>query len=229
MDKNVHVAAIIPALNEAGCIDELVRETLAGPVQRVIVVDNGSTDGTAMLAQRAGAQVVREPRRGYGWACAAGAEAAEDTDALVFLDGDFSFLPREMPAVLAPLLAGSADLVLGSRTLGRVEPGAMLPQQRLGNWLGAALMRGLYGLNVTDLGPYRAIRRADLRALHMREMTFGWPTEMTVKMARRGARIVEVPVSYHLRRAGRSKVSGTLRGTVLAAYHILTVTFRYAR
>jgi hypothetical protein len=134
-----------------------------------------------------------------------------------------------LPRLLAPLTAGAADLVLGSRVLGHVAPGAMPFQQRFGNWLGAALMRRLYRVTVTDLGPFRAIRRELLAGLAMREMTYGWPTEMTVKAARRGARIVEVPVSFYPRRTGKSKVSGTLRGTVLAAYYILGVTLRYAR
>lgn len=224
------VFVVIPALNEAGNIGSLVRETLAQPVQGVIVVDNGSTDGTAIIAARAGALVVPELRRGYGFACAAGVAAAGElgTDALVFLDGDHSSAPGELPCLLGPLAEGAADLVLGSRVLGHVAPGAMPFQQRFGNWLGAALMRALYRVPITDLGPFRAIRRDLLEALAMREMTYGWPTEMTVKAARRGARIVEVPVSFHPRRAGQSKVSGTLRGTVLAAYHILGVTLRYA-
>jgi glycosyltransferase involved in cell wall biosynthesis len=193
----------------------------------VIVVDNGSSDATAEEADKAGAQVVSQPRRGYGYACAAGA-AASSADVLVFLDGDYSSLPGELPLVLRPLLEGRADLCLGSRELGGIAPGAMPAHQRLGNRLASRLMNRLYGLTLTDLGPYRAIRRSLLESLEMREMTYGWPTEMTVKAARGGARIVEVPVSYHSRRAGRSKVSGTLRGTLLAAWFILGVTLRYA-
>ena len=222
------IAVIVPALNEAGNIGRLVAEVLATRPVQVIVVDNGSSDGTAQEARAAGARVVAEPRRGYGYACAAGVAAAREADVLAFLDGDYSFLPAELPVVLAPILAGEADLVLGSRWLGHIAPGAMPFQQRFGNWLASRLMNRLYGIAVTDLGPYRAIRRPLLVALDMREMTYGWPTEMMVKAAKRGARLVEVPVSFHSRQAGRSKVSGTLRGTLLAAWYILGVTLRYA-
>lgn len=222
------IAVIIPALNEAGNIRQLVQDVLAIASVQVIVVDNGSTDATANEARAAGAQVVREMRRGYGYACAAGVVAARDADLLVFLDGDYSFLPAELPTVLAPLLEDQADLSLGSRTLGHIAPGAMPPHQRFGNWLVAQLMSILYGLTVTDLSPYRAIRRGLLDELQMCEMSYGWPTEMMVKAARRGARLMEVPVSYHARRAGRSKVSGTLRGTLLATWYILGVTVHHA-
>ncbi len=223
------VAVIIPALNEAGSIGDLVKEVQAQPVEEIIVVDNCSVDGTAEVAARAGARVINEPRRGYGNACAAGVAAAGDNNAFVFLDGDYSFLPSEMPRLIEPLDAGRADLVLGSRTRGHIAPGSMPPQQRFGNWLGARLLRALYGAPVTDLGPYRAITRELLSALNMREKTYGWPIEMIAKAARRHGRIVEVPISYHARRAGQSKVSGTVRGSLLAGYHILTVVFRYAR
>ena len=221
------VEVVIPALNEAGNIAQLVQEAAAQPVARVIVVDNGSTDGTGRLAAEAGAHVVAEPRQGYGYACAAGAGAASG-EILVFLDGDFSSLPVEMPNLLAPIQRGEAALVLGSRVLGQILPGAMPAHQRFGNWLTSGLMRRLYGVPVTDLGPYRAVRRDLLLALNMREMTFGWPTEMMVKCARRGVPILEVPVSFAPRRFGQSKVSGTLRGSILAAYYILGVTLRYA-
>lgn len=194
----------------------------------MIVVDNGSSDATAAEARRAGAQVVSEPRRGYGYACAAGAAAAAEAGVIAFLDGDFSSAPADLPRVLAPVLSGQADLAVGSRALGRVAPGAMPLHQQFGNRLAAWLIRRLYGQPVTDLGPLRAVRRELLAELRMREMTYGWPTEMQVKAAKRGARIVEVPVGFYPRRAGRSKVSGTLRGTVLAAWFILGVTLRYA-
>jgi glycosyltransferase involved in cell wall biosynthesis len=224
-------AVIIPALNEAGNIARLVQETLLQPVDCVIVVDNGSTDDTAALASQEGAVVVTEPRQGYGYACAAGTAVAlrEGADVLVYMDGDFSSLPGELTRLLEPIQKEEADLVLGSRTLGHIASGAMLPHQRFGNWLSARLMSRLYHIRVTDLGPYRAIHSDLMRSLDMQEMTFGWPTEMMVKVARRNGRILEVPVSWHVRRSGQSKVSGTLRGSFLAAYYILGVTLRYAR
>jgi len=220
-------AVIIPALNEAGNIGGLVRECLALPVSEVIVVDNGSTDKTGKIALEAGANVVREPSRGYGFACAAGAAAAT-SKYLVFLDGDYSSLPSEMGRLVEPLAEGTADLVLGSRVLGQIAPGAMPPHQRFGNWLSSGLMRLLYQIPVTDLGPYRAITAELLQSLDMHEMTFGWPTEMMVKAAKQGARMIEAPVSHHVRKSGRSKVSGTIRGSMLAAYYILGVTLKYA-
>ena len=231
----MRTAVIIPALNEAGNIADLVRETRAQPIltsnDLIIVVDNGSTDETASEAAAAGAKVVSELRRGYGYACAAGAGAAReagDVDFLVFLDGDYSSLPAELEQLLQPLQAGDAALILGSRTRGHIVAGSMPSHQRFGNWLTSWLMRLLYRIDVTDLGPYRAIRTDLLDALEMQEMTFGWPTEMMVKSARRNEAILEVPVSHHSRRSGQSKVSGTIRGSILAAYYILGVTFRYA-
>lgn len=222
------IAVIIPALNEAGNIRQVVEEMRETQSVEVVVVDNGSTDHTAQEAARAGARVVSEPRRGYGYACAAGVTAAQDKDILVFIDGDGSFSPAELPLLLMPLLNDQADLVLGSRVLGYIAPDAMPFQQRFGNWLASRLMNFIYDLSITDLGPYRAITGELLQLLNMQEMTYGWPTEMIVKAAKRGSKIVEVPVSYHRRRTGRSKVSGTLRGTLLAAWFILGVTLRYA-
>jgi len=222
------ITVIIPALNEAGNIRQLVQDVCTVADVEVIVVDNGSTDSTADEAKEGGANVVSEPRRGYGYACAAGVAAVQDSNILVFMDGDHSFSPADLPYLIAPILEDHADMVLGSRELGTIEPGSMFPQQRFGNWLVSRLTNLLYGLAITDLGPYRAIRRSLLMQLDMQEMTFGWPTEMIVKSARRGARIMEVPVSYHNRRFGASKVSGTMRGTILAGWHILNVTFRYA-
>ena len=222
------VTVIIPALNESGNIRQLVHDVQATVPAEVIVVDNGSTDSTAQEAHQAGAKVVHEPRRGYGYACAAGVAETDQADIMVFLDGDYSFAPSDLPALLAPINEDRADLVLGSRALGHIVPGAMPPHQRFGNQMVSRLMNILYGLSITDLGPYRAIRRSLLMQLDMQEMTFGWPTEMIVKAAHHSARIVEVPVGYHPRRFGRSKVSGTIRGTILATWFILGVTLRYA-
>ncbi len=226
----MNVAIIIPAHNEEAPLPGVIAEIPLGVSEQVIVVDNGSTDRTARVAHEAGALVVREPRVGYGYACAAGVRAAieQGVEVLVFLDGDGSSDPAQICDLLAPIEAGQAALVLGSRPAGGMEPGAMPPHAQFGNWLVARLMGLLYGLRVTDLGPFRAIRADLLPRLAMREMTYGWPTEMMVKAARLGAGIVEVPVRYRARRGGRSKVSGTIRGTVLATYFILLVTLRYA-
>jgi len=224
----VKVTVIIPALNEAGNISTLVVEVLATLHAEVIVVDNGSTDATADEARAAGATVITESRRGYGYACAAGVAAAHSADVLIFLDGDYSFLPADLPVLLQPIESDHADLVLGSRWLGHIAPGAMPPQQRFGNWLTARLMNYRYGLAITDLGPYRAVRRSLLERLDMQEMTYGWPVEMIVKAAQSHARIAEVPVNYLSRRSGKSKVSGTVRGTLRAGWHILRVTLRSA-
>ena len=222
------VCVIIPALNEAESISAVLAAIPAGLADEVIVVDNGSTDATVARALAAGARVVGEARRGYGYACAAGV-AATQADILVFLDADLSDFPEEITALLAPIQAGQADLVLGSRFLaGALAPAVMPPQQRFGNWLVSRLMRRLYRLPVTDLGPFRAVRRDVLLALDMREMTYGWPTEMMVKAARRGYLIREIAVRHRARYAGRSKVSGTVRGAILAAYYILRTTLRYA-
>jgi glycosyltransferase involved in cell wall biosynthesis len=225
--RPARIAVIVPALNEEGAIGDVVREVPAGLVDEVIVVDNGSTDRTASVARAAGARVVSEPVRGYGAACLAGVAAAAGAGVLVFLDGDRNEDPREMARVLAPLLGGRADLVIGSRVRGSVARGALTPQQRIGNAIVTRLLRVLYGVRLTDLGPFRAIRTETLRALGMEHKTFGWPVEMVVKAARRGCRIVEVPVSCRAR-VGRSKVSGTVRGSVLAGYHMLHTTLKYA-
>jgi len=224
-------AAVIPALNEADNIAGVVADLIASGTELVVVADNGSTDGTGAAATSAGAVVIVEHRRGYGFACAAGAaEAARhDTDVVVFIDGDGSCDATEVHQLLAPIAEGRADLVLGSRTLGTIAKGSMPPHQRFGNWLSAATMRRLYRTNLTDLGPFRAIKTATLADLELQEMTFGWPTDMTTKAVKAGASVVEVPVSWRARNAGRSKVSGTVKGSALAAWHILRVTIRNRR
>jgi glycosyltransferase involved in cell wall biosynthesis len=222
------IAVIIPALDEEATIGGVLADIPPGAADCVIVVDNGSTDATARVAQEGGAQVIREERRGYGRACCAGYMAAREADILVFIDGDGADDPAQIADLVRPIRAGEADLVLGSRERGKKEPGALLPHARFGNWLASRLMRALYGLRVTDLGPFRAIRRETLDALDMREMTYGWPTEMMVKAAKRGWRIVEIPVDYRNRAGGRSKISGTVRGTVLAAIFIIGTTLKHA-
>ncbi len=226
------IVAVIPALDEAPSIVRVVetlREERSVALHRVIVVDNGSTDGTGEVARGAGASVVREERRGYGYACLAGVLAAEEADVIVLLDGDAADDPDDLSGILEPLLAGEADLVVGSRTLGSREPGSMTPQQVLGNRLAALFIRLLYGVGVSDHGSFRAIRRGDLLALEMREMTYGWPVEMTVKAIRAGYRYREVPVRHRRRSGGASKVGGTLRGSVMAGWYILSTVFRYSR
>lgn len=225
----LRVYAVIPALNEEASIGLVVCGLPRDLLMQVIVVDNGSADDTARVAWEAGAVVVTERERGYGAACAAGVALARrcGAEVIVLLDGDASDVPSDLPALLAPLLAGEADLVMGSRVRGAVERGALTPQQRFGNWLAARILRR-YGLEVTDLGPFRAIRADTLATLRMQERTYGWSTEMLVKAARAGLRVREVPVSYRKRAGGRSKVGGTVRGSIKAAVVILQAAYRYA-
>jgi glycosyltransferase involved in cell wall biosynthesis len=228
------IGVVIPALNEEATIAAQVAEVfevaarpdLPATVARVIVVDNGSDDRTAERAAAVGATVVAEPRRGYGRACLAGVLAAEDVDLIVQMDGDRSDRFDELPLLLRPLLAGEADLVIGSRTLGTYEPGSLTPQQRFGNWLAAIMLRFYYGVHVTDIGPFRVIRRRDLLDLGMREMTYGWSVEMIARAARRGLRVREVPVTYRKRAGGESKVSGNLRASLRAGARIIGTILR---
>ena len=222
----MNVALIIPALNEADSLGRLLTESKLSRAQQLIVVDNGSTDQTAEIAREHGALVVQEPRRGYGYACAAGAAMA-NCDILAFMDADGSFVPEELTRLVAPIEEQKAELVLGSRLINDLPPGTMPPHQLYGNRLVARIINRLFALNLTDLGPFRALPKDVLDSLEMRELTYGWTVEMMVKVARRGSRIVEVPVTYRERFAGKSKIGGTLSGTILATYRIFSVVLRY--
>ncbi len=224
----LRVDAVIPALDEAQSLGLVLDALPSPPVRRVIVADNGSTDATARIARERGATVVHEPRRGYGAACLKALEAlaADPPDVVLFLDADLSDDPSEAVLVLRPIFDGAADLVIGSRVLGEREPGALTPHARFGNWIATRLLAALYGVRYTDLGPFRAIRYDALVALGMRERDFGWTIEMQVKAARHGLRHVEVPVRYR-RRVGRSKISGTVAGSVRAGVTILSTVFAH--
>jgi hypothetical protein len=225
LPQPTRIAAVIPALNEAEALPGVLAEFPSGTVGEVIVVDGGSTDGTVAAAEAAGARVVVERRRGYGRACAAGAAAA-GADVIVFLDADGSDDPRVLPELLRPVLAGEAALALGARA--RREPGALKPHQRLGNRLIALLVRAVYGVRVHDVPPMRAVRRDALELLGLREMTYGWPTEMLVKAARAGLPIAEVDVPSRLRRGGESKIAGRALPSAKAGLRMLAVVARHA-
>ncbi|WP_338872779.1 glycosyltransferase family 2 protein [Spirosoma sp. SC4-14] len=224
------ILVIIPAFNEENSVGNVVREIPASLVDEIVVVNNNSNDLTAVEAARAGATVLNEPIQGYGRACLKGIAYAQNRqqkpDVVVFIDADYSDFPGEMPLVVAPILNHEADLVIGSRALGHRQRGAMTPQQLFGNWLATRLLRWLYGVRYTDLGPFRAIRFDALLALKMQDKTYGWTVEMQLKAAKQGLRITEVPVNYR-KRIGFSKISGTVKGTVLAGYKIITTIFKY--
>jgi len=224
-----NIAVIIPALDEQEALPHVLRDIPRPPVGRVVVADNGSRDGTARVAVEHGAEVVHQPERGYGAAClkAMAHLAVDPPDIVVFLDGDYSDRPDELGSLIDPILAGDADMVIGSRARGRQERGALSPQQRAGNAIACRALRLLYGVRYTDLGPFRAIRWETLQSLHMRDRNYGWTVEMQIKAARRGVAYREVPVSYR-QRIGVSKVSGTVRGSLSAGAKILWLLGRYA-
>lgn len=222
----MRVSVIIPTHNESNAIGHVLADLPSTSVTEVIVVDSNSTDGTPEIARGMGARVICEPRRGYGRACLTGVANAQDPDVLVFLDGDYSDRPSELPVLLAPIIEGRADITIGTRLAGNIRKGALPWHQSFGNHLAAALIRLLYGVKVTDLGPFRAARADVFHDLGLQEETYGWAVELILKGAVGGYRIEEVPVSYYSR-IGESKISGTVKGTVGAAWFILSRILRY--
>jgi len=222
----VRVSVVIPTHNEASAISRVLADLATNLVTEVLVIDSNSTDGTPDLAAKLGARVVHEPRRGYGRACLTGLAMTDAPDVVVFLDGDYSDRPEELPLLIAPIIEGRADITLGSRLGAQRLPGALPWHAVFGNWLAANLIKLLYGARISDLGPFRAARADVLRELALEEATYGWAVEMILKASLRGFRIVEVPVSYYPR-IGKSKISGTVRGTFGAAWFILSLIVRY--
>ena len=220
------ICVVIPALNEADAIAHVLAD-IPTWVDKIVVADNGSCDCTPEVARAHGAIVVHERERGYGAACLAGIAACREADILVFLDGDYSDHPQELNLLVDPIISGVSEFVVGSRVSGRAEQGALTPQQRFGNWLACKLMNGIWHTCYSDLGPFRAIDAAALERLAMRDRNYGWTVEMQIKAALLGLKTTEVPVSYRPR-IGVSKVSGTLKGTILAGMKILGLIGRYA-
>lgn len=220
---------IIPALNEEKSIAKVIDDIPADLVNEVIVIDNDSQDNTIQAAEAAGATVLKETLRGYGAACLKGIEyvnnTAANTDIIVFMDGDYSDHPEELPLVIEPILTHDMDMVIGSRAIGQREKGSLTPVQAFGNWLSAKLLKLIYGASFTDLGPFRAIKFSKLMELNMQDKNYGWTVEMQVKAAKKKLHFTEVPVKYR-HRIGRSKVSGTVKGSILAGYKILLTIFK---
>lgn len=226
----MNIIVIIPAYNEESAIGQVIAEIPKNWIREIVVVDNRSTDNTAINATKAGATVVYEPLPAYGRACLRGMAYVESLsappDIIVFVDGDHSDYPEELPHLVKPILEQNYDMVIGSRALGKRERGSMTPQQVFGNWLATFLLRLLYGVRYTDLGPFRAIKWDKLLALDMQDKTYGWTVEMQLKAAKQGLKSTEVPVRYR-KRIGFSKISGTVKGVVLAGYKIITTIFKY--
>ena len=222
------ISVIIPAYNEQRSVGKVVSAVRCCAVNQIIVVDNGSTEKTADDARTAGAEDVFEPKLGYGQACLRGIRALDKPFIVVFLDADFSDYPEELIELCKPILNGDADVVIGSRVLGKSEPGALLAHARFGNWLAVFLIKLLFGVKFTDLGPFRAIRFDCLQRLNMRDTDFGWTVEMQVKAALLKMRCMEIPVSYR-KRIGRSKITGTISGSLRAGFKILLTIFKSYR
>lgn len=221
------INVIVPALNEENAIGDVILDT-PDWVDKIIVADNGSRDNTASIARNLGAEVVYALNPGYGSACLRGIKAVKDADIIVFLDGDYSDFPQDMHILVDPIARGEADFVLGSRSRGQVQKGALTPPQIFGNWFACLLMRLIWGAQFTDLGPFRAIDRKQLEKLNMQDQTYGWTIEMQIKAHLRGVRIVEVPIRYR-QRVGVSKISGTVSGTLKAGSKIIWTIFKYWR
>jgi glycosyltransferase involved in cell wall biosynthesis len=231
MNKEIQkpiVYVIIPAFNESQSIGKVI-DDIPDLVSEIIVVDNASTDNTGAIAKEKGAIVLRENRKGYGYSCLKGInyikEKADKKDVIVFLDGDYSDYPGEIELLVSPIISSDVDLVIGSRVLGQRQKGSMLFQQIAGNWLATTLIKLFYNAHFTDLGPFRAITWDALELIDMKDKTFGWTVEMQVKAAKLNLKFIEIPVSYR-KRIGVSKVSGTIKGTILAGYKILLTIFK---
>ena len=226
--QNMRISVVIPAYNEEKSIPLVIKDIPKDWIDEVIVVSNNSTDNTDEAAREAGATVLRENRKGYGWACLLGIDHAvnQQSDIIVFLDGDYSDYPQQIPEVLAPILNYDIDMVIGSRALGKKEKGSMTVPQVFGNWLATNMMRLFYGVKYTDLGPFRAIKVDKLLELKMSDKTYGWTIEMQIKAAKKGLTYKEVPVNYK-NRIGKSKVSGTVKGTIMAGVKIIGAVFKY--
>ena len=224
------IDVIIPAFNEEDAIGKVLRDLPKNIVRNIIVVDNNSTDDTRVNAEREGAFVLHQSIQGYGASCLKGMEFLSQQEVkpgiVVFLDGDYSDYPRELPLLTAPIESGHMDMVIGSRVLGERERFSLTPQQIIGNWVAVKMLKILYGYSFTDLGPFRAIRYDELLRLGMKDMNYGWTVEMQIKAAKMRLRCIEVPVSYKVR-IGESKVSGTLKGSLMAGYKIITTLLRY--
>jgi len=224
------VDVIIPAYNEEKSITKVIDDIPKELVRHIIVCDNNSTDGTGQRAKEVGAKVVFEEQPGYGNACLAGlnyiSSMTSHPDVVVFIDGDYSDYPSEMPNILHPIIEEGYDLVIGSRSLGEIESGSMTPAQLFGNWLATNLIRWIYNYSFTDLGPFRAIRYDRLREMNMSDRNYGWTVEMQIKAAKLGMKSTEVAVPYR-RRIGQSKISGTVKGTIFAGHKILWTIFKH--
>jgi glycosyltransferase involved in cell wall biosynthesis len=227
MNHNPKISVIIPALNEEESIGQVLNDIPGEIVEEVIVVDNGSNDNTVTVAKDLGASVILEPLKGYGAACLRGISMLkQDTDIVVFLDADYSDYPQDLHTVVKPIINDNAEMVIGSRMSGAREKGALLPQAIFGNKLATFLIRLFWGFKYTDLGPFRAIKYKDLLVLNMIDKNFGWTVEMQIKALKKGLRIVEVPVRYR-KRIGKSKITGTVSGTVCAGVKIIYTIFKY--